>query len=99
MNKIIYKYEIPLLSPEGVVIKLPKGAKILYAGMQRVNLRSETEFETRIFIWAMVDPDAELEPRTIHTVYTGVEFSQSAEYISSFIDEHTRLVYHIFVGV
>lgn len=60
-SRTIWKYQIPVL--EDFTISLPKGAEII---------RFANE-EGRLWIWAIVCPDAELKPRRILAFKAGAE--------------------------
>lgn len=56
---VIWKYELALKGEQ--TISLPQGAEILSVGVQAGG----------IFIWAMVQPDAPIENRTLEIAGTG----------------------------
>ena len=79
-NKQIWKFEIK----EGCII-MPIGAKILSVQSQR----------ERGMIWALVDPNAEDEPRHFAIVGTGETFDETnMTYIGTFQD--SPFVWHLF---
>lgn len=79
-NKQIWKFEIK----EGCII-MPIGAKILSVQSQR----------ERGMIWALVDPNAEDEPRHFAIVGTDETFDETdMTYIGTFQD--SPFVWHLF---
>ena len=83
--KTIWKYQIP--GPH-FSLQLPKGAKILAVQQQR-------NFPT---MWALVDSEAEVEPRTFRTFGTGHEIDSelSLKYITTFQMFEGDLIWHLF---
>jgi hypothetical protein len=79
--KKIYKYE---LTSQDCTLKLPKGAEILTVKLQN----------TTPTLWALVDPEAELEARHICIVGTGWDVEDNMKYITTYIDGY--FVWHIF---
>lgn len=67
----IFKYPL-FYYTEPELIKLPKGAKILQAGIQEEN-------DPKTVFWALVDPEAELEERTFILASTGGEIFGKVE--------------------
>jgi hypothetical protein len=79
-NKQIWKFEIK----EGS-IRMPIGAKILSVQSQR----------ERGMIWALVDPNAEDEPRSFAVVGTGESFDETnMTYIGTY--QESPFVWHLF---
>lgn len=83
----IFKYEIQHSRP----VVMPKGAVVLSAGQQA----------DKLFVWAMVDPDAPLEQRSIAAFYTGDDVAGQPHLLyQRFLGTvHTHggaLVHHIF---
>jgi hypothetical protein len=76
--KTVYKY------PVGD-IQIPKGAKILTAGIQGDD----------ILIWAEVDTEQVLEHRTVHVYGTGHLIPDNACYIATLFDWN-GFVWHIY---
>ena len=67
----VYKYQLNYFSkPE--IVKLPIGAKIIEAGIQKINQGGEIP-ETQFVFWALVDESAEKEERTLSLALTGQE--------------------------
>ena len=79
--KKIYKYE---LTSQNCTLKLPKDAEIL-----TVKLQNATPT-----LWALVDPEAELENRHICIIGTGWEVEDTMKYITTYIDGY--FVWHVF---
>jgi hypothetical protein len=81
MSTVIYKYQV---GPNGAT-EMPRGAKILSTGFQQRNL----------FVWALVDPEAEHVVRLLHVEPTGgAPPSSTAIFIGTvFLD---WLVFHVF---
>lgn len=65
--KKIFKYPLPV--QEKIQIDLPKGARII-----RVE-----DVDGLFFLWAIVDPEAELEPRYIECYKTGQPMIEPVE--------------------
>ena len=83
--KTIWKF--PLEVTDNNVIKMPKGAQILSVQVQH-NIPC---------LWAAVDPEAELETRTIFTVGTGHPISLDAgRFIGTYQLNYGRFMGHVF---
>lgn len=84
--RTIWKY--PLQSTDVQSIGLPEGAKILTVQVQ----------QDEVCMWACVNPNKQLEPRTIHIYGTGydVQNSEQLKYISTFQLHNGNLVFHAF---
>ena len=76
--KVVYKYEFK------PIIALPKRAEILTMQMQH-------GIPT---LWALVDPENELEDRVIDVVGTGWEVKDNMKYICTYMDG--PFVWHAF---
>jgi len=77
-------WKFPLNLSDKQIISIPRDAKMLHAGAQG----------TQLCIWAIVNPDNELEGRIIHVVGTGYPCDAEWLYIgTSFV---SYLVWHIF---
>jgi hypothetical protein len=61
--KTIHKYNIPLDTAHDCIINMPSGAQVLSTGFQ----------DTELFIWALVDPDAEKKDHYFQVFGTGHE--------------------------
>lgn len=87
LHTTIYKYE---LRPGDTRIDLPAGAKVLTTASQ----------QDKVFIWAEVDPSAQIEPRMFQVFATGQIIRQgmgiSREYIGTVHMERIGLVFHIY---
>lgn len=85
-NKTIWKF--PFGVADSQVVMLPKGAKILSAGVQN---------ETPV-LWAMVDPEAEKVPRTILLRGTGHPAREAvdARFIDTIFMVGGAIVFHVF---
>lgn len=79
--KVVYKYE---LRPQNSIMKLPKGAEILTVQLQY-------GIPT---LWALVDPENELEDRLIDIIGTGWEVTDNIKYICTYMDG--PFVWHAF---
>lgn len=69
-------------------LELPKGAKVIKAGL---------DISTRPFLWAEVNPNAELEATTFYIIRTGSEFPSDVE-SKNYIDTFFRgeFVWHLY---
>ena len=76
--KTIYKY------PAYLNVAMPIGARIIRVGQQ----------EGSAYIWAIVDPNADTEPRNFFVAGTGAGLPDSSEYIGTF--EEGVFVWHVF---
>ena len=86
--RTIYKYQLDLVVTQ--VVMLPKGAEILTVQKQFRSLGTET-----MCMWALVDPDAKAEPRTIFIQGTGFEIhADFKRYIATVQDG--PYVWHVF---
>jgi len=81
--KTIYKYE---LNPLHTVLDMPKGAELLCIKVQRGTP----------CLWALVDPDADMEHRPLVVFGTGHEVVNAGKYIGTFLIENDSLVFHVF---
>lgn len=100
----IYKYTIDSIenivsdnNKVGYVIEMPFNSKILSAKVQNGNL----------CIWAMVDPNCELETRTVFVIGTGwplidvifatrKNIEQKVNFVDTVLLGNGAFVYHIF---
>ena len=82
----IFKYELEIMDFQE--IRLPRGAKILHIGGQHY----------RLFIWAMVDEDAETHPRWFEIIGTGHRMPERKEYDRKFLATTILppFVWHVF---
>lgn len=83
----IYKYSLQLVDDPDIV--LPQGARIL-----TVQAQHETPC-----IWALVDPEAALEPVGFRVVGTGHPFPDADDwpaYVGTFQLMGGQLVFHVF---
>ena len=77
MAKAIWKYELEM--EELSQVEMPRGARVL----------STHDGHLGIFIWALVDPDAEREKRGFHIVGTGHLVPESVgRFVGTVGDEH-----------
>ncbi len=84
--RAIYKYDAPLTS-QPFTIELPKGAEVL----------AFDEQGGRIYFWAMVDPAAETETRTLHIAGTGHPLpDEKMRYIGTCQQAGGALIWHLF---
>jgi len=85
--KTIFKYNLgyPLEIKD---IEFPKGAELLDAQV----------VDEEIFVWAKVDPEAEVETRTIRTLGTGhqVPEDENLKHIGTTQMFDGRLIWHVF---
>ena len=84
---MVYKYD--LFPNDYATLKLPKGYKILSFQAQKLS----------VCIWALVDPEAELEEVKFRLCGTGHAISEeNLEYIGTTQKDIgiTRLVWHLF---
>ena len=92
MQKKIWKFELPLqewYKNRGygpLVVKMPKRA-ILLAGIAQ---------DDKFFVWAEVNPVADMEDRKFRIIFTGQPFDPDhlGEYFGTFTDGY--LVLHVF---
>lgn len=82
---IVFKY--PLILVKNQKLRLPKGAKVLSAQLQK---------ET-IFLWAEIDPGNPVEERTFSVICTGVAFDDKLEFIDTV--QQSPYVWHIYEKV
>ena len=96
--KTIYKYEIPF--GDEVAIQMPKDASLIKFGLQGV-----VGGRPDIFVWAIVDTDAEMEERRFRIHGTGLLLPEDSVLYGSNGDEYEyydtlfdrMFVWHIFV--
>ena len=86
MRKTIWKFEVPQKSK--FQLQMPAGAKIL-------SLQAQGGIGQ---IWAMVDPDAQLETRAFHQYGTGHEIkdAEALTFLGTYQMESGNLVFHVF---
>jgi len=87
--KAVYKYEIQITDDD--YIQMPKGAKIIKFGKQG----------NEYYVWAIVDPQANIEMRIFHIVGTGNPLNDSFwvthKHIDSWIEsDGGQFVWHLF---
>lgn len=84
--KAIYKFHLG--NDFDIKIEMPKGAKILSV---------QEQFREGV-LWAIVDPEAEVEPRTFKSVLTGHEFDTNGKeiYIGTYQIDFGNYVVHVF---
>lgn len=87
MNKTIWKFPIQY---NQTTVKMPKGAEILTVQTQN----------NEPYIWALVNPENEIELRTFeyfgtgHNVYCDMGIER--KYINTFQIDNGNLVFHLF---
>jgi hypothetical protein len=87
MREQIWKFQIPVMVPATIGIKMPIGAKILTVQMQNETAN----------IWAICDPLAVKERREFSIVATGQPFNFSDhQYIGTFQKDGGQYVFHLF---
>jgi len=70
----IFKYEVPM-TPGVSTIRLPKGAEILYVGIQH----------SKPYFWAEINDGKELEPVMFRTFVTGEQTDKTGwSYVGSY---------------
>ena len=84
MTAVIHKYI--LRKAKRQTMHMPAGAKIL---------SSQGQHETGV-LWAIVDPDAPEEPRTIVCLNTGVPMQGGLSYIGTVQIHGGYTVFHVF---
>ena len=88
MEKTIWKFEIQITYKQH--IKMPKGAEILSVQVQN----------GIPYLWALVDPDAEIEERCIEVFGIGNPIQQFSDtqrkYVGTFQMHFGKLVWHLF---
>jgi len=88
MSKVIYKYEIPLPGDDGLsIVELPCIRRLLHVAAQG----------NRLFVWALVDPQARMLPVTFKVVGTGHPFDdRHFVYMGTALMNAGTLVWHVF---
>lgn len=89
MSKVIYKY--PLRITDGQSVRLPRGAQVLTAQVQRDLLQ----------LWALVDPSEPVDTVQLRIVGTGHAFLDADQwrYLSTVQVDGGVLVFHVFQEV
>lgn len=83
--QVVYKYMIP--GAGAGPIQMPKGAMCLFAREQH----------NYVCIWALVDPEAEKEPRSFVAVETGnTAVPDGSRYLGSALLDNGNYVLHVF---
>jgi hypothetical protein len=95
--RTIYKY--PLVdSSSSRTLPLPRGARPLSAGYQSDEDESD---DTTLYLWALVDSEAETVGRTIHILGTGEDASHILEPGVEFVQTVGPPLWrtlHVFIG-
>lgn len=91
MNKVVWKYTLPLSPPASLnfgrfVQPLPAGAEILCIALQDGLPR----------LWTLVDPKAPTEPRIFWIVGTGKLVGDGLTYRATWQQKGGMLVWHLF---
>jgi hypothetical protein len=84
--KKVWKYGVPLTGDGEVHLGMPRGATVVSLQRQR----GDTS------IWAIVDPDAPLEPRQFRWVGTGQEVGFDGKFVGTMQWAGGSLVFHLF---
>lgn len=86
MTKTIWKFALDPLN-DVMSINMPKGAEVLSAGVQ----------SGIVHLWAVVDPEADKEPRAFLAVGTGhLTFDDLGRFVGTVMLFDGQLVFHIF---
>ena len=81
--KRIYKYGVTTAP-----IPMPVGAQILSAGLQ------DGAIEDQVYVWAVVDPTAPLEPRCVTYYFTNGDIPEPFTFIGT-LQCKNGFVYHV----
>lgn len=85
MAKAIWKYQVEVTDRQSV--NMPAGAKILFVGVQY----------QAVCLWAEVDPDAPVRPRSVRIFGTGhLMPDEPGSYIGTFMLDGGALVFHAY---
>lgn len=82
---VVHKFQLKL-TDEPQVFQMPVGAQVL---------TTQTQWDV-ICIWALVDPQAKLDPRTFIIRGTGHPVQDNVKYIGTVQQMDGRFVWHIF---
>lgn len=85
MARVVHKFAVSFLGDLGPV-QMPVGAEVLHADCQG----------NQVFVWALVDPDAEMETRRFGVFGTGHPVPEDARHIGTCIERNWGLVWHVF---
>ena len=86
--KAIWKFPIPV-TDDIFELLMPKNAELLHVGM--------TESMAEIWLWALVDPDADKEPRQFKIYGTGHPIRPNhGTYVGTAYESGKPLVWHLF---
>jgi hypothetical protein len=81
----VFKYDLPLF--DNVAIHMPLGAQVVKVGTQK----------GRPFVWALVDPDADIVPHRFALYGTGSDIPEGVEeHIGTLIMMGDDMVIHVF---
>jgi hypothetical protein len=84
----IWKYRINTGKDQKYqVIEMPRGAQVLCV---------QTQYRDQPQVWALVEPDNEVEDRSFVLVGTGWEVEPGLRYIGTFQINQGALVFHLF---
>lgn len=83
MSLAVHKYELQPGVPE---VAIPSPAKLLHVDV----------IDSRVYVWALVDPADGLSPRRIGFIGTGLPIPADCEYVGTAVDRRTNLVWHVF---
>ena len=82
-SNVIYKYKIQII--EYQCISMPRGAKIIHAGLDPVD---------EPCVWALIDPDQPAIERELFIIGTGQSGVKVDNHVGSFI--MGRFMWHVF---
>jgi hypothetical protein len=87
----VYKYPVPLT--DAFTIRMPARAQLLDVQVQGPE---RLGYETRVMLWALVDPDGELEARQFRLAGTGHPIAGRVDYVGTVQLAAGALVLHLF---
>jgi hypothetical protein len=87
--KKIYKYELPAAHGGYLILSLPANAEIISTGMQ----------DDKLMLWALVNPENDLETRSFSLYHTGDDINFIAgknRFIGTYSLRNGKYILHLF---
>lgn len=84
----IYKYQLGtiVIIEEEIKVDMPVGARVLH-------VQSQKDIP---YVWALVDPSAELKEHYFYIAFTGEDVPNEGEYLGTIFQFDGTYVWHVF---
>ena len=86
MNRQVWKFRVR----RDRFIEMPRGAEIVDCGVQ------ESIDESGVYVWAIVRPDRDCEPRDLRYFATGEPVPDDWSYVGTAATSDRHFVWHVF---